>query len=225
MTYLDNELYLELTIDEKITYFNKHFVPKEVYSYLKELLSDLTITVPEYNKKDTIINLMNDGMLEGWCFETTESAIVFFNDYDYICRGNIYINEANPNYHHSWITFKYNNKEYVFDAALNVICTRVNYFKLFNPKVDAIVSAKVVKEELINQFESQRMYKSTGFADFMKNNFPKIYNDFESIYKNRFYVESSNNINHPLYCNSSSYEVEIDDNKIKKLESFYRFPN
>ena len=51
----------------------------------------------------SLFELMAVGKLIDWCWQTTESAIVLLNDYDYIERGNLYIDEATPEYYHSWI--------------------------------------------------------------------------------------------------------------------------
>lgn len=62
---------------------------------------------------------MVKGNLEGWCWQTTESAIIFLNDDDYIERGTLKFDTETPGYYHSWICFKFDDIEYVFDPCLN----------------------------------------------------------------------------------------------------------
>lgn len=226
MTYFNDKLYLFLTFEEKIKYINRQKIPIEVGDYLIDRFKNLIISVPVYNqehREDNILNLMFDGLLEGWCFETTESAIVFLDNYDYIERGNIYIDDNNPNYYHSWINFKYKNIMYVFDPSLNILCTRNTYIKLFNPQVISIISSMIVKDELINQFNRKMIYTSSDLADFIREKIPGFYKEIIKKNSESINIESSEDVNKPIYRNSSNYQLTIKNNMIKKLKVRYRY--
>ena len=95
------------------------------------------------------MDLMKLGLLEGWCWQTTETAIMFLNDEDYIERGNLiferYSDVNEYKYFHSWICFKYNNEEYIFDPCLDLLCKRNLYHKIFEVEIMGIVCAKNVR--------------------------------------------------------------------------------
>lgn len=113
-----------LSEEEKFKILRSKIVDLNVVEYLIEKLSDLYIEVlGDY--KGNLFELMPVGKLEGWCWQTTESAIVFLNDDDYIERGYLKFDERTPNYYHSWICFKYNNVEYVLDPCLNFLCKKM----------------------------------------------------------------------------------------------------
>ncbi len=83
---------------------------------MRRKLSELYIKVLS-DYKGSIFELMHMIKLEGWCWQTTESAIIFLNDDDYIERGYLKLNEGKRKYYHSWICFKFNNIEYIFDPC------------------------------------------------------------------------------------------------------------
>lgn len=93
-----------LTEEEKFKILRSKRINPKIVEYLTHRLSELYIEVlGDY--EGLLFELMSTGKLEGWCWETTESAIVFFNDNDYIDRGNLKFDERTPNYYHSWICF------------------------------------------------------------------------------------------------------------------------
>ena len=106
----------ELTEEEKFKILRSKRIDTKVVEYLMNKLSNLHIEVlGEY--EGSLFELMPVGKLEGWCWQTTESAIVFLNDDDYIERGNLRFDEKTPEYYHSWICFKFNDTEYVLDPC------------------------------------------------------------------------------------------------------------
>ena len=118
-----NKVFLNkpLSKEEKFKTLRSKIVDSKVVEYLIEKLSNLHIEVlGDY--EGNLFELMPIGKLEGWCWQTTESAIVFLNDDDYIERGYLKFDERTPNYYHSWICFKYNGVEYVLDPCLNFLC-------------------------------------------------------------------------------------------------------
>ena len=141
-----NKVFLDkpLSEEEKFKILRSKIVDLKVVEYLIEKLSNLHIEVlGDY--EGNLFELMPIGKLEGWCWQTTESAIVFLNDDDYIERGYLKFDERTPNYYHSWICFKYNGVEYVLDPCLNFLCKKNDYSKIFEINVQGKVSAKEVR--------------------------------------------------------------------------------
>ena len=103
----------QLTEEEKFKILRSKIIDKKVVEYLMSKLSNLHIEV--LGKYDgSLFELMYAEKLEGWCWQTTESAIVFLNDDDYIERGILKFGEKTPEYYHSWVCFRFNDKEYVY---------------------------------------------------------------------------------------------------------------
>lgn len=181
-----------LTEEKRFKIIHRKKIPLDVINYLDRILSDLYITLK--NNSGYVTDLMKQGKLEGWCFQTTESSIVFFNDDDYIERGYLNFEKCKEKYYHSWICFKFDNMEYVFDPSLNILCKKIDYIKVFEVEVLSQIDAKVVKKELIDNIKNSN---------------------------EEFIVRCSENINSPLYRNNSGYRGEIIDNKIKRLCVYY----
>lgn len=115
--------------------------------YLKNRLQNLYIEICR-NDGLNIIELMDKGLLEGWCWQTTESAIVFFEDSDYIERGNLKFSQ-HRNYWHSWICFKFNNNFFVFDPCLQILVEQCIFNHVFEVSVEGFSTAKDVRDDLI----------------------------------------------------------------------------
>lgn len=77
---------------------------------------------------------MKRGKLEGWCWQTTETAALFIPDDTIVYRGNLYL-EDYKTYYHSFIEFDYEGEKYVFDQCLCMINTSDLYFNIFNVDV------------------------------------------------------------------------------------------
>lgn len=213
-----------LSEEEKFKILRSKIVDLNVVEYLIEKLSNLYIEVlGDY--EGNLFELMPVGKLEGWCWQTTESAIVFLNDDDYIERGYLKFDERTPNYYHSWICFKYNNVEYVLDPCLNFLCKKNDYSKIFEINVKGKVSAKEVREELIKQVtspkEKDNFESHKAFKNFMKSFMGDSYNDYKEKKKNEVTVHGSEDVNTPLYRNGAGYKTEISNGKIKKMLVHY----
>ena len=205
-----------LTEEEKIKILNSKKIEDKVIEYLIERFSNLYIEVlGDY--EGFLLELMKNERLLGWCWQTTESAIVFLDDNDYIERGDLYLDKYNPKYYHSWICFKFNNVEYVLDPCLNLLCRKKYYLKIFEPKIKGKVSAKDVKEELIRQIRMPKAEKNSEVDEHFKK-FLKLYfgNKYEKK-KDEITVHGPEDVNTPLYRNGAGYKTEIENNKIKKM--------
>ena len=202
---------------------SKRIDPK-VMEYLMEKLNNLYIEVLGYYE-GSLFELMPAKKLDNWCWQTTESAIVFLNDDDYIERGDLKFDEATPKYYHSWICFKYDGVEYVLDPCLNFLCKKDDYSKIFEVDVKGRVTAKDVKEELIRQITSPKKEDNSMadkcVASFFKQYLGDSYEKYKEKKKNEVIVYGPENVNTPLYRNGAGYRAEITDGKIKKLTVHY----
>ena len=221
-----NKVFLNkpLSKEEKFKILRSKIVDSKVVEYLIEKLSNLHIEVlGDY--EGNLFELMPIGKLEGWCWQTTESAIVFLNDDDYIERGYLKFDERTPNYYHSWICFKYNGVEYVLDPCLNFLCKKNDFSKIFEINVQGKVSAKEVREELIKQVtepkEEDNFESHKSFENFMKIFMGDSYNDYKEKKKNEVTVHGPEDVNTPLYRNGAGYKTEISNGKIKKMVVHY----
>lgn len=215
-----------LTEEDRFKILRSKRIEPKVVEYLMEKLNNLYIEVlGDY--KGSLFELMPVGKLEGWCWQTTESAIVFLNDDDYIERGDLKFDETTPKYYHSWMCFKYDDVEYVLDPCLNLLCKKDDYSKIFEVDVKGRVSAKDVKEELIRQIttpkkeDNSRAHKS--FERFLKRQLGDSYEKYNEKKQNEVIVHGPENVNTPLYRNGAGYKTEIENEKIKKLTVHYYY--
>ena len=215
-----------LTEEDRFKILRSKRIEPKVVEYLMEKLNNLYIEVlGDY--KGSLFELMPAGKLEGWCWQTTESAIVFLNDDDYIERGDLKFDETTPKYYHSWMCFKYDDVEYVLDPCLNLLCKKDDYSKIFEVDVKGRVSAKDVKEELIRQIttpkkeDNSRAHKS--FERFLKRQLGDSYEKYNEKKQNEVIVHGPENVNTPLYRNGAGYKTEIENEKIKKLTVHYYY--
>lgn len=192
---------------------------KEVYEYLKSHFDNLKIEILS-DHKGNIMELMEKGLLESWCWQTTETAILFLDDDSYIERGNLKFDEYNS-YYHSWIVFNYLEKEYVFDPCLQIICKKELYTKTFDIELKGKVIAKKVKEYFINYINNPPVKNySKVFKDFLKEIFGE-----EALKRkeNEVIVYDKEEPNAPMYRNGAGYKATIEKGKVKKLVAHYYY--
>ena len=192
-----------------------------MYKYLKEKLENLTIEVcGDY--KGLIFDLMSCRALEGWCWQTTESSIVFLDDEDYIERGNL-IFDQDKKYWHSWLNFTYEKKAYTFDPCLNFLCNKTLYQDVFETEVRGIVNAKEVRDELIDTILNPKPKKINNSSssilveEFMK----KYFGDSLERQKNETLITGNDDVNSPMYRNNTGYKAEFENGKVKKLVAHF----
>lgn len=203
----------------KIINLRKHDADIEVYKYLKDILQYLYINV--YNDYEgNIINLMKRDLLEGFCFQTTNSSISFFNDDDYILRGNLYFTKEDV-YYHSWICFKYKNQEYIFDPCLNICCKRKFYDKTFEVEVKGMVFAKRVREDLINKIKYHNLYRES-FKEEQQEVMKFFLNKYGSIKEEESLIIGDSDVFSPIYEGVVGYSnLMLENKKIKSLNAHY----
>lgn len=225
-TNLNDPLYnSELTEEDIFNYLQNLHVGKVVIEYLSSRLKQMHISVlGRYN--GTLFELMDSGKLEGWCWQTTESAIVFLNDDDYIERGNLYFDKNNA-YYHAWICFSYNDMEYVFDPCLKIICERDDYVRVFRAEILGCVTAIDVKNELIRQITSKANCSDSEERrianNFVKRMLGDKYEKYLAEKAGEVTVHGLEDVNTPLYRNGAGYTADIVDNKIKKMKVHYYY--
>lgn len=214
----------ELTEAEKFKILNSKNADPKVIEYLMDKFKSLHIEVLSRYEGD-IFELMPTRILEGWCWETTESAIVFLNDEDYIERGNLKLDKQTPEYYHSWICFKFDDNEYVLDPCLNLLCQKKDYTKLFETETKGRVTAKKVKEELIRQITTPKPTKTScpteNYDSLMRKILGDSYDDYMEKNKTEVTIRGIEDVNAPIYRNNSGYKAEIENGKIKKLTVHY----
>ena len=212
------EDYSQLTEMERFAKIRMHKVPKEVFEYLKSLFDNLHIEIVG-RYEGNLIDLMNEGKLEGWCWQTTETASLFMDDNSYIERGNLKFDLSNL-YYHSWINFKYNGIEYVFDPCLQMLCRKTYYDKIFEVQVKGKVTAKQVKEYFMN-YISNPPKKETNeeVSKVMK----MIFGEPSERTKDEIVIHDEENPNAPMYRNGVGYKATLEDGKIKRLVAHYYY--
>jgi len=182
---------------KKLNKLRREIIDIDIYEYINNLLKNLYIEITG-NYEGNTLYLMKRNLLEGWCWQTTESTIIFFNDDDYICRGNLKL-DKNTTYYHSWICFNYQNKEFVFDPCLNILCKKKLYDKVFQVKIISKLTAKTIKEDLINKILNKTQKKDEVLVT----------------------GNDKDDINEPMYRNYTGYTANIENNQIKALKAHY----
>lgn len=209
---------------ERFDILQNEKISKNVYRYLENFFDNLNIEIIGKYKGD-LFNLMKRGKLEGWCWQTTESAALFMPDDAIIYRGNLYFNDYKT-YYHSFIQFNYKNKKYVFDPCLDMVNTSNLYFNTFNVDIKGQVTAKEVKEYFINYINNPPKKKNyydsnvNKFAnDFMKQFFGE---DYLEAKKEEIVIYDKEDPSAPMYRNGSGYrDINIKKNKVKSLTVHY----
>ena len=212
------EDYSQLTEMERFAKVRMHKAPTEVYEYLEGLFDNLQIEiVGKY--EGNLIDLMNEGFLEGWCWQTTETASLFMEDTSYIERGNLKF-DMYKLYYHSWINFKYKGKNYVFDPCLQILCEKSYYDRIFEIQVKGKVTAKEVKAYFFN-YISNPPKKETNqeVREIMK----MIFGEPSERTKGEIVIDDEENPNAPMYRNGVGYKTELENGKIKRLVAHYYY--
>ena len=215
----DDEIWLDR--QKRFDILRDNMASDEVFKYLENKFQALTIEVcGDYT--GLILDLMKQKALEGWCWQTTESAIVFLLDDDYIERGNLVFDKY-TNYWHSWINFHVKNMEYTFDPCLNILCERKLYQEVFETDLKGIVNASIVRDKLIDSIlnpKPKKISNSPG-SIFAENFMKKYFGDSLERQKDEVRISGNDDVTSPMYRNSTGYIAEIKDGKIKKLVAHY----
>ena len=209
---------------ERFDILEKEKIDKDIYYYLKNLFEQLNIEILG-RYVGNLFDLMKRGELEGWCWQTTESAALFMQDDSIVYRGNLYFSDYKT-YYHSFIQFDYEGKKYVFDPCLCMINTSDLYFEIFNVDIKGQITAKEIKEFFIsyinNPPKKEKYFSSdivTATDKFMRKFFG---DDYLEEKKKEVVIYDKEDPSAPMYRNGSGYkDIKIDNNKIKSLTVHY----
>ena len=202
---------------ERIKLIRQLDIDNSVFKYVKTRLKNLSIEIGG-DYEGNVIELMNKGLLEGWCWQTTESSIVFFNDDDCIERGNLTFS-ACKKYWHSWICFTFNDIVWVFDPSLQILVEKNIYYHVFEiSEIAGSVNAKSVREDLIYRINHRENKKRSEAESFVHNFLAQYMSEKQ---KNETHVSGNDDVKSPMYRNNTSYTATIDNGTINTLIAHY----
>ena len=198
----------------------------QILQYLRNRFNNLSIEIMSKDQNN-LIDLMYSGKLNGWCWQTTNTAILFMENDSMIERGYLTLSKKQNNYFHSWIAFKYNNEDYIFDPCLNIITSKDKYFNIFNVNKKGFVSQQKVYNYFLDYINNPKKYKY--FSDEIDNStnrfLEKLHNSLSSEEQKRIekeiVIHGNDDISSPMFRNNVGYQVEFENQKIKKLIAHY----
>lgn len=181
--------------------------------YLKTRLQPLSIEIKaDYAR--SLFDLMQEGLLEGYCWQTTESAIVFLEEEDWIERGNLKIDSCQK-YWHAWICFKFQNKIFVFDPCLQILVEKKIYHHVFEvTQVAGSVTAKAVREDLIHRINHPVEKSYNEITMFASRVLAQYTSDKQ---KKETHIIGEEDVNSPMYRNNTGYTATFESGKINSL--------
>lgn len=191
----------------------------EVVNYLKDRFKHLYINICGETQGD-VFDLKDCGKLLGWCWESTQSCSLFLKNDDYIERGDLFIeddasskNTKRP-YYHSWICFKFNGFEYVFDPCLDFLCKKDFYYKHFTPNVQGKTTAGEVKKYVLEKIKNKPERKKSFLDDLISEDLKEKLNNQTTIY-------GTEDVNAPIYRGIVGYTAKINEDEIEKINAYY----
>lgn len=204
---------------ERFKLINQLDIDKSVFKYVKTKLKNLSIEIGG-DYEGNIIELMNKGLLESWCWETTESSIVFFNNDDCIERGNLTFS-AYKKYWHSWICFTFNDIVWVFDPCFQILLKKNIYYHIFEiNEVAGVVNAKSVRDDLIYKINHREKKKTNESQSYICNFLEQYIPERQ---KNETYIHGNDDVKSPMYMNNTGYIATIDNGTINTLIAHFYF--
>ena len=208
----------KLNEQQKIKIIGTLETDKSAFEYLQSKLQCLSIEIGG-DFKGNVMVLMNRGLLEGWCWQTTESSIVFLGDNDYIERGYLKFSSSKK-YWHSWICFSFNNKIWVFDPCLQIIIEKELYYHIFEIfEIAGTASSKSVKNELLTNIHNHHNTKKDKDMDyFYKKFFPKYERK-----TNETYIAGNNDVESRVYRTNTGYTAIFNNGEIESLIAHYYY--
>jgi hypothetical protein len=161
-----------------------------VTKYIKQRLNPVTISKSPFGTASAI-EMINEGNLEGYCWQSAIFLSVFFNNSDLVSRGDVILPDYYGDYFHSWIELKYKGQEYVFDPALDILRKKSDYYQELEVKLKHQIPVEIIKAELI---------------DLVRNS-----------QKKAIFVLGTNNIKDVFFRTNSQVIAEVRENRVKKL--------
>lgn len=84
------------------------------------------------------------------CYYYSAYALMGLKPNDFLVRSYIDL-RGWTNYHHGWVEFEFEGKEYVFDSRLKGVVLRQEYYEYFNPRVEYQKTQKEILDEFLNE--------------------------------------------------------------------------
>ena len=198
-----------LTEDERINYLRSLHVDNRVRDYLNNLLDNLNIDIMSLCK-GKILTLMSQEKLIGWCWQTAETACIFFDgENDFVERGYLFLDPRREDYFHSWISFRYNDGIYVFDPCLNILCKSEDYYRTFCARIVSSIPASTIRGELINKIR-----ESHGNDSRVPCN-----DNFE------YLIDGTNDINDAFFRGKRGYIPDLTEDNKNLLLTAHFYPD
>ena len=184
----------------------------ELLEYLTEILKNVEIKLGGCSEEKAI-DLINRNLLESWCWQSSETCALMFQDTDYVERGNLYFNDEKTNeYFHSWISFEFDCKEYVLDPSLNFLCPKEKYFKTFNVELKGVVTVGELKQE----FKKQIKNKQAKIKSISK---------FKSVENPHIVIDGVEDVFAPFFRSDIGCVATIENDEIKSITANYYYRN
>lgn len=86
------------------------------------------------------------------CYYYSAYALMGLKPDDYLVRGYIALSGiGDPNYHHGWVEFMFEENEYVFDFRCEELVLKQKWYDTFKPQVEYQKTQKEILEEYLNE--------------------------------------------------------------------------
>ncbi|MDR1300147.1 MAG: hypothetical protein LBK50_00360 [Candidatus Nomurabacteria bacterium] len=161
--------------------------------YVQNKIKNATIKIGA-NPERSASDLIYEGLLEGWCWQSANTLGVLFNDSDTISRGKLDLNSGN--YPHSWIEFGHRDQDFVFDPALSILSKKEKYYELLSAEKKQEISAAMARKTLISLIGDS---------------------------KEPICIKPINDLADPFFRMDSEVEAHIKGNKVKKIKAHFYY--
>lgn len=84
------------------------------------------------------------------CYYYSTYALMGMKPNDILVRGFIDLDDC-TDYHHGWVEFEFEGKQFVFDSMLKYVVPKQEYYEHFNPRIDYKKSQKEILDEFLNE--------------------------------------------------------------------------
>lgn len=84
------------------------------------------------------------------CYYYSAYALMGLNSDDFLVRGYIDLDNY-KDYHHGWIEFKFEEKEYIFDSMIKNVIPKQDWYENFNPRVYYKKTQKEILDTYLNE--------------------------------------------------------------------------
>ena len=95
------------------------------------------------------------------CYYYSAYALMGLKPSDFLVRGYINITSF---YHHGWVEFEFQGKDYVFDSRLENIVLKQKYYEKYSPRITYKKTQKEILDEYLNEKYAFEIIK--GFWQF-----------------------------------------------------------